>query len=75
MIKVCTNPECGEVAHNVMVTERKCRGCKAVLKAVSRGTYIKKYLLGPRQFDYSPPTAKMVTPMELGYAVQLDIPF
>lgn len=71
MIKICPNPHCSEIAHNIEKTETHCRNCDAVMVAINDKTYREKFIHDPLQFDYR--TGKMTCAADQGYSVQLSI--
>jgi len=71
MIKVCINPHCEEVAHNINEEETRCRNCDMVLIKISEKTYLQKFIYFFFQIDYE--TGERVTPQQLGYQYQLKL--
>ena len=71
MIKVCTDPQCEEVAHNIEKDETRCRNCYGLMVEIDQSTYQKKFMDSYFQYDYS--TGKLVRPSELGYSIQMEM--
>ena len=71
MIKVCINPCCEEVAHNIEKKETRCRNCDMVMVEIDDNTYYRKYINNFFQIDYS--TGERVTPQQMGYNIQLQL--
>lgn len=53
IIKVCINPQCEEVAHNIEKKETRCRNCNFMLVEINYKQYQKKFFHSPFQIDYS----------------------
>ena len=51
-IKVCIDPQCEEVAHNVSKNETRCRNCGMLMVEISKATYLKKFARNYFQYDY-----------------------
>lgn len=51
-IKVCTNPNCEEIAHNIEKEEKRCRNCGFLMVEINQETYLKKYSKWFWQYDY-----------------------
>jgi transcription initiation factor TFIIIB Brf1 subunit/transcription initiation factor TFIIB len=73
MIKICVNPHCDEIAHRINKKETRCRNCGMIMVEISVDTYREKFINYPHQVDYS--TGERVTPVQMGYSLQLIIPF
>jgi hypothetical protein len=73
MIKVCINPHCDEVAHNIAKSETRCRNCDFRLITIDEDTYLKKFVNNTFQVDYT--TGERITPKQMGYNVQLKLSF
>ena len=71
VIKVCINPQCSEVAHNIKKEETKCRNCDFKMVEINSETYVKKFALSFFQYDYS--TGELVNAAQMGYSFQLKI--
>lgn len=71
MIKVCINPHCDEVAHNIEKKETRCRNCDMVMVQIDKSTYLKRFADRPHQIDYK--TGERVTPAQVGFSVQMKI--
>lgn len=52
MIKVCIDPGCEEVAHNIEKKEKRCRTCNGILVAINDETFRKKFSANFFQFNY-----------------------
>jgi len=52
MIKVCANPHCEEVAHNIDEKEKHCRSCGMRLLKINKQTYDLKFSNNWFQYDY-----------------------
>ena len=71
MIKVCIDPGCEEIAHNVSKKETRCRNCSMILVEINEATYRKKFINHYFQRDYS--TDDHVTPVQMGFDIQLSL--
>ena len=52
MIKVCIDPHCEEVAHNIEKSEKRCRSCGMKMVEINEKTYRDKFSNNFFQFDY-----------------------
>lgn len=52
MVKVCIDPSCNEVAHNIEKKETRCRTCNGIMVRINEKTYLKKFSDNFFQFDY-----------------------
>lgn len=73
MIKVCINPQCEEIAHNIDKNEKHCRNCDFIMVEINKDTYLKKFINNPFQYDYSNDSGKIVTPADMGYDLQTEL--
>lgn len=72
-LKVCINTQCEEVAHNCDKQETRCRNCNMLLCRIDKTTYMSKYINNCFQYDYSNDSGTIVTPMQMGYALQMEL--
>lgn len=52
VIKVCPNPNCDAVYHNVPVKETKCFDCGGNIKIINEETYFSKFCNNFFQYDF-----------------------
>jgi ethanolamine utilization protein EutA (predicted chaperonin) len=52
LIKVCGDPNCEAIFHNVPTKETHCLDCDGRLIKINRSTYLKKYSSNYFQYDY-----------------------
>jgi hypothetical protein len=71
MIKVCVNPQCQEVAHNISVKETRCRNCGFIMVKINEKTYLNKFAGHYFQYDYS--TGELVNAAMMGFDHQLEL--
>jgi hypothetical protein len=52
LIKICPNPQCEAVWHNIPKTVTKCQDCGGNVKIINEETYWKKYANNYFQYDF-----------------------
>ena len=52
IIKVCGDPHCEAIYHNIQKKDTRCNDCNGWLKMINESTYWKKYSTNYFQFDY-----------------------
>ncbi|MFK5880111.1 MAG: hypothetical protein QM478_11540 [Flavobacteriaceae bacterium] len=52
LIKICVDPICGDVYHNVNYMQKYCLNCGGRMIKINEKTYFKKFSYSPHQFDY-----------------------
>lgn len=71
-IKVCIDPQCGQVAHNCDKKETRCRNCGMILVAINEKTYLAKFADEFFQIDHN--TDELTSAVLMGYNVpEVDI--
>ncbi len=50
--KVCIDPHCEEVAHNIEKKETRCRNCGMLMVEIDQKTYLQKFASNYFQYDY-----------------------
>lgn len=70
-IKVCIDPHCEAVWHNIPKKVTKCRDCDGRVMEINQDTYRKKYAGNWFQYDY--PTHTLIPADQRGKAVQGDL--
>ena len=53
MTKVCIDPGCEEVPHNIEKKETRCRTCNGILVRINAETFEKKFAQNFFQFNYA----------------------
>lgn len=53
MIKVCGDPGCGAIWHNIPKQVTKCSDCNGTVKSINESTYQKKFSNNWFQYDYT----------------------
>ena len=62
MIKLCPNPKCSAVYHNIEKAETQCPNCRAQLVIIENDTYWKDYAKSWYQYDFK--TGKYFRPKD-----------
>jgi len=71
-IKVCIDPQCGQVAHNCDKKETRCRNCGMILVAINEKTYLAKFADEFFQIDHN--TDELTSAVLMGYNIpEVDI--
>ncbi len=52
MIKICVDPYCEEIAHNIDKSEKRCRTCNGSMIRINDKTYNAKFSKHHFQYDY-----------------------
>jgi hypothetical protein len=52
LIKVCGDPQCEAIWHNIPKSETKCQDCGGSLIIINEETYEKKYIDNFFQYDF-----------------------
>lgn len=52
LIKVCGDPQCEAVWHNIPKSHTKCQDCGGNVKIINEATYWKKYANNFFQYDF-----------------------
>lgn len=71
MIKVCIDPHCEELAHNIEKKETRCRNCGMLMVEINQETYQQKFIGNFFQVDYS--TGDRFDPVKNGYSIQMQL--
>ena len=53
IIKVCGDPGCDAVWHNVPKDEKHCKDCGGTIKMINQETYLKKFADSFFQYDFN----------------------
>jgi hypothetical protein len=75
VLKVCVDPNCEEIAHNIDKKETRCRNCNCLMVEINKETYRSKFIENYFQYDYSSDSGEIVTSMQMGYSLQSQLSF
>lgn len=53
LIKICGDPQCEAIWHNIPKNHTKCEDCGGNVKIINEETYLKKYANNFFQYDFA----------------------